>query len=234
MQRVDFPPSNRSSQRFETLITLVDESLSMEERDWHPTRLDGAIEANTELINEKAKSTPHDFVGIIGFSGHARMIHPVAVVGEQTSSLLRSLKDLSLDASTNFKAALELAGACLLGSAAVRQQKPFRTMLSRLLFETDSEPPPEPQSLSQLRIILLTDGDHNEGGSPLKTADHLKGTGVFIECIGIGGTPKAVNESLLKKIASVDASGRPRSRFNGDKDQLVKEYQSLAHHIRTA
>ena len=49
-------------------------------------------------------------------------------------------------------------------------------------------------------IILLTDG---HGGHPLRTADDLKSRGVVIDVIGIGPSPSAVDEKLLKKVASV-------------------------------
>ena len=233
MEFVDSPDRNRSSKRSETLITLVDESTSMKDRDWNPSRLAGAIEANSELIKEKASRHPRDRMGIIGFSGDARVIHVEAGVGEHTLPLTQSLNSLRAKGSTNFKAALKLADVLLFGDSVDQKQKPFRNLFSRLFLEFEVEALPKPRSQSLKRILMLTDGGHNGGGSPMKTTSHLKEAGVVIDCIGIGGSPKAVNETLLKKIASVDANGRIRYRFIGNQRQLVAEYQSLARHIRT-
>ena len=82
------------------------------------------------------------------------------------------------------------------------------------------------------RIIMLTDGEHNQGGSPVEIASRLKNAGVVIDCIGIGGSPEDVDEELLKQIASRNPDGSVRYCFIGDQSQLLRKYQTLAHHIR--
>lgn len=56
--------------------------------------------------------------------------------------------------------------------------------------------------------------------------------GVIIECIGIAGTRKEVDEELLKQIASVDEHGRPRYCFISDTLNLIRKYESMVRHIR--
>ena len=80
----------------------------------------------------------------------------------------------------------------------------------------------------QGHIVLLTDGDHNCPGFPRDWANRLKGSGVIIDCIGIGGSPSDVNEHLLRDIASIDESGRPRYRFIADSDSLLLEFREMA------
>jgi len=74
------------------------------------------------------------------------------------------------------------------------------------------------------RIVLLTDG---HGGSPLQTAEELKGMGVVIEVIGCGPSPKAVDEKLLLKVASV-IEGETRYWFIKDQQTLVETLPGLA------
>ena len=72
-----------------------------------------------------------------------------------------------------------------------------------------------------VHCILLTDG---LGGQPLPTAVALKGNGVVIETIGVGHTPAAVDEPLLKAMASV-VEGRVLYRFIRDRNQLVHYFR---------
>ena len=81
---------------------------------------------------------------------------------------------------------------------------------------------------------MLTDGEHNQGGSPITVASRLKNGGVIIDCIGIGGSPKDVDEKLLEEIASRNPDGSIRYCFIGDQQQLLRKYENLAHHIKIA
>ena len=81
-------------------------------------------------------------------------------------------------------------------------------------------------STSQRYVILLTDG---HGGRPLKTAMKLKEQyNAVIDVVGIGGSPDAVNESLLCKIATTDRNGFSHYRFIKDSAGLKKHYKNLA------
>ena len=86
--------------------------------------------------------------------------------------------------------------------------------------------------LAPQRIILLTDGEHLGDENPIHIATRLKRAGVIIDCIGIGGSPKDVDEKLLKQIASRNPNGSIRYCFIGDQQKLLRKYQTLAHHIR--
>ena len=79
------------------------------------------------------------------------------------------------------------------------------------------------------RVLLLTDGHHCHGCEPLPIAERLKQAGVQIDCIGIGGSPLAVDERLLRQIASINpATGLPRYRFIKDQQTLVTHFRNLA------
>lgn len=222
--------NNTHQDKTETLMTLIDVSPSMEEKDLKPSRLAGAIKANEELLKAKAKKHPKDEVGIIGFGGEARLLHAPVCLEKGLRSLQRALKNPGKSSGTNFTAALTLAERCLFGATPKQEGSLFSRMLSEIFCEPT---PNKPQiKKGRKRIAMLTDGEHNQGGSPLKIAARLKKAGVIIDCIGIGGSPDAVDEKLLKQIASVNPDGSIRYCFIGDQEQLLQEYQTLARHIR--
>lgn len=80
------------------------------------------------------------------------------------------------------------------------------------------------------QVVLLTDGQHNTGKSPIVVADELKDDAI-IECVGIGQRYD-VDEALLRNIASKYADGTPRYRWIGDKEALVEHFENLAGGLR--
>ena len=76
------------------------------------------------------------------------------------------------------------------------------------------------------QVVLLTDGQ-STGKNPDYIATQIKQSAI-IECVGIGGSPKDVDEILLKKIASAHPDGQKRYRWIGQKEQLVQHFHNLA------
>jgi hypothetical protein len=226
----------------EIIWTLIDLSGSMEKDDWKPSRMAGAVAANKELIRVKTENYPTDSMGIIGFGTNAEVLHGAVPVGTGMQILYQALDSVDTMGETNITAALELAEKKFFANqdevALEKTAKNFSHTLSYLLFGTTHNESSisvacEKKAVTK-RIILLSDGGHNATGrSPLKRASTLKSEGVIIDCIGIG-TPDDINESLLKKIASCNPDGSIRYCFIGDKHQLIRKYESLAHHIRLA
>ncbi len=225
----------------ELIYMLIDFSPSMGMPDYEPSRLAGAIEANRRLIEAKATSFPDDEIGIIVFSGEAMCLHPPATAGGGGDRLCRSLKqDVELPGGTDFAAPLELAHELLLGGRPARESRSWLARAIGDLFLESSDtsaPAGQPSAASgdvTKRIIMLTDGEHNGDGYPVKVAGELKRAGVIIECIGIAGSRDEVDEAMLNRIASRDESGRPRYCFIGDTSGLIKRDKSMAHQIRPA
>lgn len=79
------------------------------------------------------------------------------------------------------------------------------------------------------RIVLLTDG---QGGDPRGTAQELKQRDVIIDVVGVGERSSAVNEPLLKQVASL-VEGQLRYRFIRDSQTLVAHYTQLAQKTAT-
>jgi len=223
--------------RPERVILVLDHSGSMEEGDWHPSRLDAAIEASEALIHLKVEKHPDDEVGVIAFSTRASVVHSPVRVSRAADSMVRALRRLSPGSSTNITAGLKLAEELLVADTIRAGRGPCKTVgtwLSWLLCEPRPQAPAPKPVRPAYRIIVLTDGEHNEGAGPYGIASRLKTKGTVIDCIGIGGTPKAVNERMLKKIASKQPDGHPRYCFIGDKEKLILKFRELAAHIRPA
>lgn len=223
----------------ETTVTLVDESSSMDEKDIVPTRKIAAVNANVGLGEVKFKYHPDDVIAAIGFSDTAHLRLAPAVVRNSLPSLRRALRDAHASGSTNFTAALEMAEQCLFPVNLRHPVGSLSRILSTLLYETNSAKVASPSQGRRpvdgvKRIVLLSDGEHNTGPSPVPVASRLKSAGVVIDCIGIAGSPDSVDEDLLKEIASRNPDGSIRYCFIGDTGALLKKYQDLARHIRCA
>ena len=54
----------------------------------------------------------------------------------------------------------------------------------------------------------------------------------MIDIIGIGGSPKDVEEPRLKKLASKNADGLPRYIFISDTARLIETFEKAACNIR--
>lgn len=212
----------------ERLVLVNDVSGSMKDSDWPPTRLAGAVEAGCALIRIKAQQSADDEVGVVAFSFSGWVMHGAAAAGRNATALTRAMQALRVGGGTNMSAGLETAGTLLDGRPAGRR---LVERVSRWVFG-QGDGPQRPQF--RRRVILLTDGCHNEGPSPRKVARALKDAGTVIDCIGIGGGPAEVDEKLLKDLASQDPDGKPRYRFIGDKSKLISTYKKLANRIRLA
>ena len=232
MKYLDFANHIQSKAATEALLTLIDLSPSMDDDDWKPTRKAGAITANEELIRKKLKCHPQDKMGIIGFSSNARLLHPPVCMSKGANSLQRALIKTAAFGGTNFTAALELAETCFFGNLSRQKDGFLYRFLAEMFVESDYKPRNRREIAGLKRIIMLTDGEHNHDVSPLRIASRLKKAGVIIDCIGIGGSPEDVDESLLRQISSRNTDGSVRYCFIGDQRQLLRKYQSLARHIR--
>jgi len=226
---------------FEIIIIIIDLSGSMEIDDWKPSRKVGAVKANKKLIQVKAQYHPQDQVGIIGFGTKAILIHDLVRLDSGADSLCRVLENTPSMGYTNFNAALKLAESCIFGRSVIHNKsdrKGLSGVFSNLLYgpvKRSSYQIKENSTDSKIlkRIVLLSDGGHNKGKSPLPLASRIKRAGVVIDCIGIGAKD-AVDEDLLRKIASQNPDGSIRYCFIGDQQELIKKYENLAHHIRPA
>ncbi len=180
-------------------ILLLDLSASMSEDDYPPSRLDGAKQASISFIKRIAEDNPETIVCVISFSTKASLVSAPLSVGRNMVLLQKSINGLQTESSTNISAGLKLSGKMIAKSK---------------------------NALSP-RILLLTDGASNEGGSPMPVAERLKAQGIQLDIIGIGGSPEDVNENDLRKMASV-INGETRYWFIKSVGQLIRKFENLA------
>jgi Ca-activated chloride channel family protein len=183
----------------QVVVLAIDVSPSMGQADYPPSRLEGAVRAARRYLNTLAKAESPTLVGIVDFHGQAQLVsHPLPATSHH-QQLLGSLNGLHTGQGTNIGAALSLA--------------------SRELALVPSATRPT--------ILLLTDGDSNQGPDPVKVAEGLKARGMQLDIIGIGGSPAEVNESDLKRMAS-ETGGQLRYWFIDSVDALVQRFEALA------
>ena len=144
--------------------------------DYHgqSTKLHAAIGANVTMIQQKARLDAGDEIAVIPFTDYAQVLCPMQPIGGRLEVVIAAIQSLSSDGGTDINRALALA-----------RDEAFDWSRQNLV----------------RRIVLLTDGhsSHEAAG----TAQDLKNRGVVIDCIGIGPDPSAVNEELLRQMASV-------------------------------
>ncbi len=209
-----------TSDQVERLVIAIDVSYSMDEDDWKPTRLAAAKEATAALIERKRCVAPEDEIAIVSYAGSAKILCRAVTAQSDTPRLFQALGNIELDGYTNITAGLHASQRAL-------KLSKRRTFVERLLWD------PAGVTTGRCdRIVLLTDGGHNEGRSPRSLASKLKNAGVCIDCIGIGGSPADVDEDLLKEIATLQPDGvTPRYAFIGDKSDLIAKFEQLAGRI---
>ncbi len=218
--------------RRETLFTILDLSGSMYADDIKPNRKEAAIKANKTIVKEKQKSYPDDKIGVICFERTAKL-SLTPTYARNIGDIGKVIDDAGLTEGTDFTTPLTLAYNYFADKQIILNKNPIKKMLSLIFFEQgDSFVASHNNDNTTKRIILLTDGEHLGSSNPVNIADKLKAIGVVIDCIGIGGSPKDVDEELLKQIASRNPDGSIRYCFIGDEDKLLQKYSSLAHHIR--
>lgn len=182
-------------------VLAIDRSPSMDERDWAPSRLEAAKSRALEYVQASAAEGVNNEVAIVAYAEYAEQICPFTACSKP-NEIERRVKSIRSNPSTNIAAALSLAYDLF--------QNAGRTAHGEGL------------------VHLLTDGHHNCKGDPRVMANALKGLGVVIDVVGIGGNASAVNESLLRELASDHPEGGKRYQFIADPKRLSLHYQKLA------
>jgi Mg-chelatase subunit ChlD len=234
MKYLNFANHIQANELPEMLLTLIDLSGSMEISDLKPTRRAAAIKANQEIIKVKKQGYPNDKIGVIGFQDSAKLLL-APTSSHRIGNLEKMIDNAVLTGGTDFVAPLELAYSCFFGRAITTMGNSFTKVLSRIFLEPGIDKCLSIASGNDKitkRIILLTDGEHLGDDNPTNIATRLKKNGVIIDCIGIGGSSRDVDEKLLKQIASRNPDGSIRYCFIGNQQKLLRKYQTLAHHIR--
>jgi Mg-chelatase subunit ChlD len=170
-------------------------------RDCKPSRLAASTKAAEAYARRRAALSSGDRLAVVAFNTHAHVALPLTGIGH-LDRIVKHLSALKAGGGTDIAQGLRVAHDLLARDAHERALLP-----------------------RYQRLLLLTDG---HGGRPLTWANRLKGAGVLIEVMGFGGDPAAVDEGLLRKVATTDASGFAHYWFFRDTDGLVAHYEDLA------
>ncbi len=239
------PPShlkfaNRQSDVAEDIVIALDASPSMDDTDLRPSRLTGAKNAITSLIDLKSRLYSSDRVGLVSFSDRGRVQSPLLAIPKDKEALQRALKNISTRSCTNITSGLKEAFD-LLNSVACQGDAGMKG-IPRFLHYFFFEPPPVRTTevlpagsacKRTSRIILVSDGCFNKGGDPTETSGAIKAADVLIDVIGVGGSHDSdeLDEPLLKTIASKASDGSPRYCFICDTQELIQKFEELGRHI---
>ena len=179
-------------------VIVQDVSGSMANKDYLPNRLGGGLQAALEYYAARKQRHADDRIALVAFNHEARIIVPLSSL-DREQKFRAAVQKLTPDGGTDIARGLQTAAK---------------------LFDKP------PESRRRRHVILLSDG---HGGDPWKIAEKLKDRyHAQIDVIGIGGDPSAVDEALLRQIATTDPDGYSHYRFIRDTESLREHYQQLA------
>ena len=186
----------------ERVMFVLDSSGSMSSKDYKPSRILALKEAVKQFIQHRIAIDNKDEVGIVTFGSIAHVIFLPCALEYCRDQVLEKVGAIKTGFSTNIVDGLAKANEILLKA-------------SLLSHATE-------------RIVLLSDGGHNDGGDPVRVADELKNRGIIIECIGIGAKgDRGLHEDMLKEIAST-LNGKLLYRWIGDSGELQKHFIEIS------
>lgn len=197
----DVPAAINSAARPMDTVFVHDVSTSMATKDCRLSRLKASNNAAVEYVETRAEISPDDRISLIAFNTFAVVHVPLTSISGRRI-FFESLRNLKARGGTHIASGL---------------------MAARRLFMEDTM---TGQTQDRIRrIVLLTDG---HGGDATAIAYELKGCGILIEVIGVGGDPSVINEEMLRKVATTDTDGFTHYWFINDSQQLISHYQQLA------
>jgi len=191
-----------------TVILSLDVSGSMRARDIKPTRMQAVKEAARAFVEVQ----PHGVrLGVVAFSGSAFLVQsPTADKSQVLAAIDRLHPQMFTAIGSGLLAALE----AIFPKPAADEGDPASAALPSS--PQESEPPPvAPGSYSSAAIILLSDGQSNQGPDPLDAANKAANRGVRVFTVGVGTKEGAdlsfgnfsfhatLDEATLKKIALI-------------------------------
>jgi len=203
---INWTPGARPSKQPVDIVLCIDTSGSMAATDYRPDRLQAAKDAAKLFATRKVTQNYNDRVGVIGFGGSARVVHPL---DSRLEKVAAAIDQLTITHSG--------------------------TMIGRALQQAHQELG-RYNSQRRAIVLLSDGGDQYDRSQPLKVAQNLKGVKVFTIGMGttkgsmvkipaIGTVRVTLNEQLLKQIAQATGG---KYMLAPDVPQLQEIYLGLA------
>ena len=238
-----------------TIILALDVSGSMRAQDVKPSRMEAAKAAARAFVERQPRLVR---IGVVIFSGTAALVQPPTSVKDDVLSAINRLYPqrgtaIGSGLLTSLNAVLEAEGLQQPASAfddpfsagsqpsvgnqsQGNQSQGAQDPFSQQQYPTPPQPLP-PGSDKNGAIVLMSDGQSNQGPDPLDIADVVANWGIRVFTVGVG-TPGGsivgwygrsfrvqLDEATLKAIANKTGGNYYRAQ---DENQLLKIYQTLS------
>lgn len=213
-----------------TIVLVLDVSGSMRAEDMEPNRMEAARAAAKAFVGKQRRGVR---IGVVTFSSHA------AVVQQPTAEhelVLTAIERLRTQRGTAIGSAILTALDAALGRTGERALSAdvgSRDLAERLEIADPIEPGTHPFGV----IVLLSDGQSNQGPDPLEVVDRIAGLGVRIFTIGMGSTAgsvigvegRSIRVSLDEKVLTTIARQTGAQYFRaGTGTDLREVYENLS------
>ena len=222
-----------------TVILSMDVSGSMRATDIKPSRMDAVKEAAKIFIEKRPRNVR---IGIVAFSGSGELVQPPTTDNDK---LMDAVNRLHPERYTAIGSGLQAALDAIFekkdqptDQAQQQAQQPSPTDQLLPAPPDQQEPPPVPPgSYKSAVVVLMSDGQSNQGPDPLDVADKAANLGVRVYTVGVGTKEGAIigfegfsfrvflDEATLKQIANKTAGSYYKASSEGD---LHKIYESLS------
>jgi Ca-activated chloride channel family protein len=162
-----------AAHRRAAVMLVMDVSGSMDTSDMQPSRLEAAKLAARDFV----EGLPADaLVGLVSFSDNAHLDAPLSSDHLATLSALTTLKTI---------------GGTAMGDG-----------LALALEAAEQRPGDQSTARQPATIVLLSDGETNEGISPLDPIARAHHDGIKIFTVGIGRSDTGLDETTLRQVAA--------------------------------
>ena len=214
-----------------TVILTMDTSGSMQADDINPTRMDAAKAAARTFVQHQPKSVR---IGVVSFSDNAFVVQSPTT---DQDSVIAAINRLYPQRGTAIGRGLQASMNAIFDVPPGDNPNPFAT--SGASAEPSPTPVPKGQFVPAI-VILLTDGENNQGPDPADIAGQLADRGVRIYTVGIGSPEGSIlkiqgrsirtrlDEDTLKQIAET-ANGQYYNAMNENELQAI--YSNLGSHL---
>jgi Ca-activated chloride channel family protein len=211
-----------------TVILTMDVSGSMRADDLKPTRLDASKAAARAFVEKQPQGVR---VGVVSFSDNAFVVQAPT---DDKEAVLAAINRLTFQRGT------AIGRGLLTSLDAIFEESDPELTYSRPISDATPTPTPTPVPRGVYEpavVVLLTDGESNQGPPPLTVVDQVAARGVRVFTVGVGSVEGTIlrtqgrairtrlDEETLKRVAEATDGGYFNAVTESD---LRAIYESLS------
>ena len=211
-----------------TVILTMDVSGSMRADDLKPTRLDASKAAARAFVEKQPQGVQ---IGVVSFSDNAFVVQAPT---DDKEAVIAAINRLTFQRGT------AIGRGLLTSRDAIFEESDPEFSSSQPI--TDAPPTPTPTPLPKgvyepAVVVLLTDGESNQGPPPLTVVDQIAARGIRVYTVGIGSVEgtvlrtqgRAIRTRLDEKTLKAVAEATDGTYFNATTEEdLQVIYQNLS------